>query len=249
MAFRDLFKRKKGTPPLTKATDPAPAASVPAVPETPMTLPRLPFPHVIIPPMTDAERMAVWKDADRTQGWPILIRMDHALLDMLAESATADGPLPDIEGFLEQAILEMTESEEGEAYRGAPGDTAPAMTAFQSFRDDHSGSAILANVPVEEPWQVFRHIPIGGWNACPDTETIMAFCKRMYERYGAVPAVVSDETLELVPARRPAAEEAVQLALELDAFCPDLIAQGPAYSVHALADCLARSDVWSFWWD
>lgn len=240
MALFDWFKRKK----------PDAAPEIPSTGlEHPLTTPKLPFPHTLLPKMTDREYMEVWQAADRTQGVPILLRRDSALMDLLAEGTTADGPLPDLDAFLEPNILDLQENDEGAVYRGKPGDTAPAVTAFQSFQFNQTSGVILAYIPVEEPWQVFRRIPIGGWNECPDAETIMAFCKRMYEQYGAVPALISEDTLELVPARRPNAEEAYPLAEMMYAFCPDIICQGPAYSAHALADCLTKSDVWPFWWD
>lgn len=220
----------------------------PVIPESRYRQRDLPFPYEKLPDMTDAAYMSAWKNADRSRGMPILIRMDPALMDMLEEHPTADGPLPDIDAFLAPGILELMESEECAFYRGAPDDTAPGVTAFQSFKFAKF-AVLLAYVPVEEPWQVFRHIPIGGWNECPDAETIMAFCKKMYEQFGAVPAVVSEDTLELAPARRPNAEEAFRLALEMYAFAPDVVCQGDTPSIYALADSLTKSDVWYFWWD
>ncbi len=208
----------------------------------------LPFPYEKLPNLSDAEYMAAWKNADRSRGVPILIRRDPALMDMLEEHPLADGPLPDIDAFLEPRMLDLLENSKCAEFRGKPGDTVPAVTAFQSFKWERA-SAILAYIPVEEPWQVFRHIPVGGWNDCPEAETIMAFCKKMYEQFGAVPAAVSEDTLELAPARRPNAEEANRLAREMYAFAPDIVCQSDTPSIYALADSLTKSDVWYFWWD
>jgi hypothetical protein len=53
----------------------------------------------------------------------------------------------------------------------------------------------------------------------------------------------------LLPA--PVSEEkAMDAAVELYGFCPDVIDQGPEdATVGALADVLRQSTVWYFWWD
>ncbi len=242
MRLFDWLKPKK------KQEEPAAHETEPIIPKSRFRQRELPFPYEKLPDMSDAEYMDAWKNADRSRGVPILIRRDPALMDLLEEHPTADGPLPDIDNFLEPGILDLMENEECAYYRGEPGDTAPGVTEFQSFKFDEY-AVLLAYVPVEEPWQVFRHIPIGGWNECPEAETIMAFCKKMYEQFGAAPAVVSEDTLELVPARRPNAEEAYRLAQAMYAFAPDIVCQGNTPSVYAFADSLIKSDVWYFWWD
>lgn len=57
---------------------------------------------------------------------------------------------------------------------------------------------LLAQIPVEHPWEVFAYLPFGNWNDCPDTPELMAVVKRWYERYGAVPAALSGDMLELL---------------------------------------------------
>lgn len=107
---------------------------------------------------------------------------------------------------------------------------------------------VLAEIPVERPWEVFAYIPFGGWNECPCNEEQMAVAKYWYEKYGAVPAVITQDVLEYdlpAPVRR---EDAMALALEQYAFCPDIVDQGCG-SVGYLADTLAKSTKWYFWWD
>ncbi|HIX04732.1 MAG TPA: DUF4253 domain-containing protein [Candidatus Fournierella pullicola] len=107
---------------------------------------------------------------------------------------------------------------------------------------------ILANVPVKNPWEIFAYLPFGGWNECPDTPQLMAAAKCWFERFGAVPAVMTRDTLEFeLPAPVPG-EQALELAQEQHGFCPDMD-QGGAWSLAALADDLRRSTVWRFWWD
>ena len=68
--------------------------------------------------------------------------------------------------------------------------------------------------------------------------------------FGAVPAAMSHDELEfLLPAPVPE-EKAMDAAVELYGFCPDVIDQGPEdATVGALADVLRQSTVWYFWWD
>ena len=62
-------------------------------------------------------------------------------------------------------------------------------------------------------------------------------------------AMSHDELEFLLPA--PVSEEkAMDAAVELYGFCPDVIDQGPEdATVGALADVLRQSTVWYFWWD
>lgn len=109
---------------------------------------------------------------------------------------------------------------------------------------------ILAKIPVKNPWEIFAYLPFGGWNECPDTPELMAVAKYWFEQHGAVPVAMSHDELEfLLPAPVPE-EKAMDAAVELYGFCPDVIDQGPEdATVGALADVLRQSTVWYFWWD
>ena len=109
---------------------------------------------------------------------------------------------------------------------------------------------ILAKIPVKNPWEIFAYLPFGGWNECPNTPELMAVAKYWFEQHGAVPAAMSHDELEfLLPAPVPE-EKAMDAAVELYGFCPDVIDQGPEdATVGALADALRQSTVWYFWWD
>ena len=124
---------------------------------------------------------------------------------------------------------------------------------FSSYWDDDTEMTyplILAKIPVKNPWEIFAYLPFGNWNECPGTEELMAAAKYWFERYGAVPAAMSHDELEfLLPAPVPE-EKAMDAAVELYGFCPDVIDQGPEdATVGALADVLRQSTVWYLWWD
>lgn len=109
---------------------------------------------------------------------------------------------------------------------------------------------ILAEIPVQNPWEVFAYLPFGGWNDCPNTPELMAVTKYWYEKHGAVPAVMTHDVLEFALPLPVKQDNAMQLALEQYAWCPDVIDQGGEdATVGMLADSLTKSKCWYFWWD
>ena len=115
---------------------------------------------------------------------------------------------------------------------------------------DMTHPLILAKIPVKNPWEIFAYLPFGNWNECPDTPDLMAAAKYWFERYGAVPAAMSHDELEFVLPSPVPNQNAMDAAVELYGFCPDVIDQGPKdATVGALADVLRQSTVWYLWWD
>ena len=133
----------------------------------------------------------------------------------------------------------------GEMEGGEPNDR------FSNYWDDDTEMTyplILAKIPVKNPWEIFAYLPFGNWNECPDTPELMAAAKDWFEQYGAVPAAMSHDELEfLLPTPVPE-EKAMDVAVELYGFCPDLD-QNEDGSIGSLADALWQSTVWYFWWD
>ena len=82
-----------------------------------------------------------------------------------------------------------------------------------------------------------------------DLDEIMgAITKYWYEQYGAVPAVITHDVLEMSVDETVKEEKAMQLALEMYGFCPDIVDQG-CEEVGVLAATLVKSKTWYFWWD
>ena len=165
-------------------------------------------------------------------------------------------PVKDSKAVLEALIGQRKEEAEdddmdwdeeilGEMEGGEPNDR------FSSYWDDDTEMTyplILAKIPVKNPWEIFAYLPFGNWNDCPDTPDLMAAAKYWFEQYGAVPAAMSHDELEfLLPAPVPK-EKAMDTAVELYGFCPDLD-QNEDGSIGSLADALWQSSVWYFWWD
>lgn len=124
------------------------------------------------------------------------------------------------------------------------------LGGYWDFITKETYPLILAEIPVKNPWEVFAWLPFGGWNECPNTPELMAITKYWYSLYGAVPVVVTHDVLELAVPAPVGIEAAKRLALEQYCFCADIVEQGPEDgSPGMLADTLAKSNNWYFWWD
>lgn len=110
-----------------------------------------------------------------------------------------------------------------------------------------SGTPYLLYVPTEHPWEIFAWIPFCGWNSCPKVSDMIAICKNWQERFGAIPAMITYDTLSLyVPEPVKEQKTAIALAKEQAAFCDGIfeIASPVYYAVSNL-----NRHYWSFWWD
>ena len=77
----------------------------------------------------------------------------------------------------------------------------------------------------------------------------MAHLRGWRDAYGAKLVSITRDTIELKVDRRPASrEEALELARQHFAYCPDIVLQG-TQTIEALAASLMQSDWWFFWWD
>ena len=125
------------------------------------------------------------------------------------------------------------------------------ITEFLSltdYRGKQTQPVVLAQLPVKEPWEVFAYLPFGGWNECPANEEHMAVAKYWFEKYGAVPALMTHDVLEYSLPAPVSQERAMEVAWEQFTYCSDIVEQGVG-TVGRLADGLAKSSYWYFWWD
>jgi hypothetical protein len=94
-----------------------------------------------------------------------------------------------------------------------------------------------------------------GWqgplNYDNDTGKFAAVVAGWQERFGARVVAVGGGTLHLSVAAPPTGrEDALALAHEHFAFCPDNVWQGSRpYTVGAYAEDLVNAEEWTFWWD
>ena len=189
---------------------------------------------------------------------PVVIVVNDILTEQLSGMSQSrdellGGELPDAQQWFTETLTDMKESygeywEQITAETGHTGGKIDRLSGFVDFGTKRSQEVIIAKIPTDKPWEVFAWIPFGGWNECPEPEVMMAVAKYWFEKYGAVPAVISHDVLEFAaqPVRDRSA--AIGLALEQYAFCNDIIDQG-FQELCVLADTLTKSSVWSFWWD
>ena len=131
---------------------------------------------------------------------------------------------------------------------GEPVNDQQGMKELSIFSQEKTPPMLIVEVPVKEPWQVIAWFPFGNWNACPEKKDLVNVCKYWYEKYGAVPSLITYDTLEMTVSKPVSNNQSLELAEEQYAFCTDIVSQGVGY-VNTLADCLRKSTVWYFWWD
>ena len=164
-------------------------------------------------------------------------------------------PLPDGRMVLEDGMAERRAEAEDDSKdwdtevvgRMEGGFNNHRFSGYWNSETDMTHPVILARIPVRHPWEVFAHLPFGNWNDCPDTPQLMAVARYWFEKFGAVPAVMTHDELDFALPKPIGQELAVQTALEQYAFCPDMDQNHE--SVGALADTLRQSKIWYFWWD
>lgn len=109
---------------------------------------------------------------------------------------------------------------------------------------------IIAEIPTDKPWEIFAWLPFGGWNECPDAADMMAVSKSWYDRYGAVPSVITHDVLDYELSRSVPVTDAMRLAREQFGFCPDVIYSAEEdFTAGTLAASLMKARFWTFWWD
>lgn len=132
------------------------------------------------------------------------------------------------------------------------GGTVESHHQFLSYWDYDSGMTehvILARIPVSHPYNVFAYLPMGGWNACPSNSALIAISRLWYENYGAIPAVISKDTVEYLVEEAVPESECKDLAIKQYAFCPSIIEESDGITISSHAESLKSSSVWYFWWD
>ncbi len=161
--------------------------------------------------------------------------------------------LPDAQKWFTEKLTEMKEQYGGywneiTADSGNTGDKIDKLSGFVDFGTKKAAEVIIAKIPTDKPWEIFAWLPFGGWNECPEPETMMSVGRYWFQKYGAIPALISHDILEFAAQPVKDRSAAIGLSLEQYAFCNDIIDQG-FQELCVLADVLTKSSVWFFWWD
>lgn len=161
--------------------------------------------------------------------------------------------LPDAQEWFTEKLTEMKEQygeywDEITADSGNTGDKIDKLSGFVDFGTKKAAEVIIAKIPTDKPWEIFAWLPFGGWNECPEPETMMSVGRYWFQKYGTIPALISHDILEFAAQPVKDRSAAIGLSLEQYAFCNDIIDQG-FQELCVLADVLTKSSVWFFWWD
>lgn len=231
------------------------------------------YPHKVFPKGTDyktitKEYFDAAKRGKKAGFTPVLVPADDVLEDffsimeddgydaksVLQEGADAEKGKQFLDERFEEYFADVQDDFDMsyEEFIGEYDGDPECLTGFSSLFDmsNNTAETILFEVPTTNPWEVAAYVPFGGWNECPDPSDMVNVLKYWFDRYGAVPATITHDTLEmLVPA--PADESAaLELAKEHYAFTPDRVDQGTeSGTLSEVAESLKVSTVWFFWWD
>jgi hypothetical protein len=113
-----------------------------------------------------------------------------------------------------------------------------------------SGTCRIGLVEAGYGWEVPARVGWGGGGRrSPEPAGNTAVLRYWQERWGAEVLALGDGTLELLVSRPPRdRHEAVAVARELIAYCPDLLLP-PEFTLGFYAARYARGVSWRFWWD
>lgn len=230
---------------------------------------QLGYPYQILPKdLLPDEVMEIYKDAEergRREGFtPVLMPEDDVLDEYFGILFKNDGyrvgdTLKEIGDHVNEILQkdwkDLSDPQYTEDLAGMLGEmkNGESQNIFVSLVDFGSRSmkpTVLLEVPTKNPWETVVYVPFGGWNECPEPKAMAAICKYWYEKYQAVPAVITHDTLEFLLPYPVKKEEAMEVAKERFLFCVDRVDQGTeSGTIGEVADTLWRSRVWYFWWD
>lgn len=205
----------------------------------------------------------------KSEGYiPVLVPEDEYLDEYFGilndeDGYTVEGALSGTvdngEKILAERLKEYTDPEDDELealdmdeFTGeiADGEEIRTLTAMLKYDEEGVKETVLFEIPTQNPWEVVAYVPFGGWNDCPSVTEMAAVCKYWFEKYGAVPAAITHDTLEFILPKPVPEEEALEVAREHFAFCSDRVDQCTSTgTLGEVADCIRQSKIWYFWWD
>jgi hypothetical protein len=201
--------------------------------------------------------------------WPVAPSLSRD--DLMTEARRVIDAAPPAQEFFAERMTDWSRyDEDGERQRWLT--EAPAFVAepIESMRDlnDHMSTlrdtlgekpplpyvqeAALVRIPTPRSWEIPAYTLYGGWNACPNSEQMVAVARHWNEKYGADICALGDGTIEFRVERPPAdPREALELVREQMLFCDegvyDLIAV-PEFLRETVLH-LPKQRYWLFWWD
>ncbi|MDQ3641045.1 MAG: DUF4253 domain-containing protein [Actinomycetota bacterium] len=170
------------------------------------------------------------------------LNSDDVLREMAAMAAGDDEDDDEAAGFKGE-LDESTYDEEAQAL--SP-DVVDDVDSHLQQDQPHR----LALIEAAHGWEVPARL---AWSGATNYDLSgaqhLAVLRRWGQRYGAELLTLGFDTIELLVERPPAGKvDALAVAREQFAYCPDIVWQGVG-TIGALAASQARSPVWYFWWD
>lgn len=211
----------------------------------------------------DSKLMSAYKEAVKRSKQdhftPVIIVCSDTLADWICEENNANkeirrkdilSKVTDGEKYLDNLIAQRRkEYDISDPFEYSDIDGGYAITGFEGYKKYSGGikETIIAYIPTDKPYEVFAWIPFGGWNECPCAEDMISVSKYWYEKYGAVPSVITSDISEF-SVRFLTEDEARIVGIQQYALCPDIVDQGVG-ELGCLIDTLTKSEIWYFWWD
>ena len=114
---------------------------------------------------------------------------------------------------------------------------------------DFEPEVVVGLVPTSEPALVALSLGYGDWNDCPSAVIHAALARRWNALCGVVPMAFAGDVVEYRIAHPLTNRgQAITVALEQFAYCPDIVLQGTE-TIDRLAASLLEARHWYFWWD
>lgn len=210
---------------------------------------------------------------------PVIVTLDDLILDEIAEGLESAGvqTVPelvqrtmeasqaiDVPAFFTRIAQELPAetAKKGQQISTVDDYFAPGFSAspregdiaaidfISPFQAGSDNPVIIIKLPTTAPYEALAYLCMGGWNDCPEPAIQVAVSRYWYEKYGAVPAAISHDTVEYYVERPPQTDaDAKAVAVELFYFSyGDAVYQG-SETFEALANQVYSSRQWYVWWD
>lgn len=196
---------------------------------------------------------------------PVIVTLDDLILDEIAEGLENAGvqTVPelvrrtmeasqaiDVPAFFAHVAQELPAETAKKAQRASIDDDPITIDFISPLQADSDNPVIIIKLPTTAPYEALAYLCMGGWNDCPEPAIQVAVSRYWYEKYGAVPAAISHDTVEYYVERPPQTDaDTKAVAVELFYFSyGDAVYQG-SETFEALANQVYSSRQWYVWWD
>lgn len=227
--------------------------------------------HIIEKNMSPQELMNLYfslLDKGKTEQFhPIIVKVDDTLLEKfeidledddldfssegmatLRKKNLSEAQEIDASNYYNEEKEELREELE-EVYFEEPEDDEVEFVSHLNDDGSLAKNIVILKIPTSNPYEALAWLPIGGFNDCPSPELMVAMTKHWHTKYGAIPSVITYDTIEFFVPNPPSdREQLYDLGMEQFLFDVDIVEQGVG-CVEALIETLYKNKQWYFWWD